>query len=244
MVIVTKCWQSAVLQYLCLRIIQEAKSQLRLRTGLYTRLYLRPMHWVFHCQCQCQVSTRSLQVWLGLVWQWQVDRIIQVVDIKQSYVCSVQIIFCWNIFLASTNIFEALIFSWMNIFWLEFLDWVLLRLEFPLFFWMLKILWFIMKNLLELVTLILAAVNHVESIKCYQCASTEDQQKPTGIWSKDKFSQDRFEDRCGVYWPFQKERNTAVECNSDESHTPGTIDTMIGINMGGQHHELRERTCH
>ena len=79
-----------------------------------------------------------------------------------------------------------------------------------------------MKNLLELVTLILAAVNHVESIKCYQCASTEDQQKPTGIWSKDKFSQDRFEDRCGVYWPFQKERNTAVECNSDESHTPGT----------------------
>ena len=60
-----------------------------------------------------------------------------------------------------------------------------------------------------------------ESIKCYQCASTEDQQKITGIWSKDKFSQDRFEDRCGVYWPFQKERNTPVECNSDESHTPG-----------------------
>ena len=27
--------------------------------------------------------------------------------------------------------------------------------------------------------------------------------------------------RCGVYWPFQKERNTPVECNSDESHTPG-----------------------
>ena len=60
-----------------------------------------------------------------------------------------------------------------------------------------------------------------ESIKCYQCASTEDQQKPTGIWSKDKFSQDRFEDRCGVYWPFQEDRNTPVECNSDESHTPG-----------------------
>ena len=60
-----------------------------------------------------------------------------------------------------------------------------------------------------------------EAIRCYQCASTEDQQKPTGIWSKDRFSQDRFEDRCGVYWPFQEERNTAVECNSDESHTPG-----------------------
>ena len=65
-----------------------------------------------------------------------------------------------------------------------------------------------------------------ETIKCYQCASTEDQQKITGIWSKDKFSQDRFEDRCGVYWPFQKERNTPVECNSDESHTPG--DGRVG----------------
>jgi len=66
-----------------------------------------------------------------------------------------------------------------------------------------------------------------EAIRCYQCASTEDQQKPTGIWSKDRFSQDRFEDRCGVYWPFQEERNTAVECNSDESHTPGTFCVKI-----------------
>ena len=75
---------------------------------------------------------------------------------------------------------------------------------------------------LELCTLLLATVFKTgESIKCYQCASTEDQQKPTGIWSKDKFSQDRFEDRCGVYWPFQEDRNTPVECNSDESHTPG-----------------------
>ena len=32
--------------------------------------------------------------------------------------------------------------------------------------------------------------------------------------------------RCGVYWPFQKERNTPVECNSDESHTPG--DGRVG----------------
>ena len=31
-------------------------------------------------------------------------------------------------------------------------------------------------------------------------------------------------DRCGVYWPFQEERNTAVECNSDESHTPGMLN--------------------
>ena len=69
--------------------------------------------------------------------------------------------------------------------------------------------------------------NAGESIKCYQCASTEDQRKPTGIWSKDRFAQDRFEDRCGVYWPFQEERNTAVECNSDESHTPGTFCVKI-----------------
>ena len=26
-----------------------------------------------------------------------------------------------------------------------------------------------------------------------------------------------------MYWPFQEERNTAVECNSDESHTPGMV---------------------
>ena len=120
MVIVTKCWQSAVLQYLCLRIIQEAKSQLRLGTGLYTRLYLWPMHWAFHCQCQCQVSTRSLQVWLGLVWQWQVDRIIQVVDIKQSYVCSVQIIFLLKYFLGVNKYFRG-----FNIFLNEyFLTWI------------------------------------------------------------------------------------------------------------------------
>ena len=31
----------------------------------------------------------------------------------------------------------------------------------------------------------------------------------------------RFDDSCGVYYPFQKDRNVPVECNSDESHTPG-----------------------
>ena len=36
----------------------------------------------------------------------------------------------------------------------------------------------------------------------------------------------RFEDSCGVYYPFQKERNIPVECNSDESHTPG-VRTLI-----------------
>merc|ERR1712026_217600 len=85
-----------------------------------------------------------------------------------------------------------------------------------------------MKNILEILTvLLLAAIKVGQSIKCYQCASTEDQRKPTGIWSKDRFAQDRFEDRCGVYWPFQEERNTPVECNSDESHTPGTFCVKI-----------------
>merc|ERR550519_2525903 len=77
------------------------------------------------------------------------------------------------------------------------------------------------------------------SIKCYQCASTEDQKpktglwwedqnrEQTGVWSKDIYTQDRFEDQCGVYWPFLKERNIPVECNSDESHTPGTFCVKI-----------------
>merc|ERR1711868_245600 len=64
-------------------------------------------------------------------------------------------------------------------------------------------------------------------IKCFQCSSTEDQRKPTGVWSLDQYTQDRFEDRCGVYWPFQEERNTPVECNSDESRTPGTFCVKI-----------------
>merc|ERR1712117_214600 len=67
----------------------------------------------------------------------------------------------------------------------------------------------------------------VSGIKCYQCSSTEDQRKPTGLWSKDQYTQSRFEDNCGVYWPFDKNRNTAVECNSDESHGPGTFCVKI-----------------
>merc|ERR1711862_762658 len=85
-----------------------------------------------------------------------------------------------------------------------------------------------MKYLAEAVAVILTfIIKSGERIKCYQCASTEDQRKPTGIWSKDKFAQDRFEDNCGVYWPFEEERNTPVECNSDESHTPGTFCVKI-----------------
>ena len=65
------------------------------------------------------------------------------------------------------------------------------------------------------------------SIKCFQCSSTEDQRKPTGVWSEDHYTQNRYEDNCGVYWPFEPERNVPVECNSDESHTPGTFCVKI-----------------
>ncbi len=66
-------------------------------------------------------------------------------------------------------------------------------------------------------------------IKCFQCSSTEDQRKPTGVWSEDHYTQNRYEDNCGVYWPFEKDRmgNVPVECNSDESHTPGTFCVKI-----------------
>merc|ERR1712107_893021 len=82
-------------------------------------------------------------------------------------------------------------------------------------------------SILVYLFLYIISYNTVSSIKCYQCSSTEDQRKPTGIWSKDQFTQNRFEDNCGVYWPFQTERNIPVECNSDESHTPGTFCVKI-----------------
>ena len=37
----------------------------------------------------------------------------------------------------------------------------------------------------------------------------------------------RYEDNCGVYWPFLPDRNVPIECNSDESHTPGTFCVKI-----------------
>ena len=37
----------------------------------------------------------------------------------------------------------------------------------------------------------------------------------------------RYEDNCGVYWPFESDRNVPVECNSDESHTPGTFCVKV-----------------
>ena len=42
-----------------------------------------------------------------------------------------------------------------------------------------------------------------------------------------QYTQNRYEDNCGVYWPFEEERNVPVECNSDESHTPGTFCVKV-----------------
>ncbi|KAG7197811.1 hypothetical protein KM043_001625 [Ampulex compressa] len=47
-----------------------------------------------------------------------------------------------------------------------------------------------------------------EGVRCYQCSSDTD---PKG------------EDICGAYEKFDKEKNVAIECNSEESHMPGTF---------------------
>ncbi|KAF5300640.1 hypothetical protein FQA39_LY11101 [Lamprigera yunnana] len=47
-----------------------------------------------------------------------------------------------------------------------------------------------------------------EAVRCFQCSSGQD---PEG------------EDNCGAYNKFDKHAHVAVECNSDESHTPGSF---------------------
>ncbi|XP_043463726.1 uncharacterized protein LOC122499436 [Leptopilina heterotoma] len=47
-----------------------------------------------------------------------------------------------------------------------------------------------------------------DSIKCYQCSSDTD---PKGS------------DVCGSYNKFDKETNIAIECNTEESHMPGSF---------------------
>lgn len=47
-----------------------------------------------------------------------------------------------------------------------------------------------------------------ECIRCYQCASSSDI---------------KGQDNCGAYKKFDTTKNLAVECNSDESHMPGSF---------------------
>ncbi|KAL4709011.1 hypothetical protein ACJJTC_005872 [Scirpophaga incertulas] len=46
------------------------------------------------------------------------------------------------------------------------------------------------------------------AIRCYQCASFQD---------------NKGEDTCGAYRKFDRNTHIAVDCNSDESHTPGSF---------------------
>ncbi|KAF2897391.1 hypothetical protein ILUMI_08783 [Ignelater luminosus] len=62
------------------------------------------------------------------------------------------------------------------------------------------------KFLFSLVFLTLITLG--KSIRCYQCSSGQD---PEG------------EDNCGAYAKFDRTQNIAVECNSEESHMPGSF---------------------
>ncbi|ETN61913.1 hypothetical protein AND_006417 [Anopheles darlingi] len=64
-----------------------------------------------------------------------------------------------------------------------------------------------MKNLLKSLVL-LSVLSCAFAIRCYQCSSQTD---PLGS------------DNCGAYKAFNKSQNIAIECNSDESHMPGSF---------------------
>lgn len=51
-----------------------------------------------------------------------------------------------------------------------------------------------------------------EAVRCYQCSSSHD---PEG------------EDNCGAYERFDTKKNRPVECNSDESHMPGSFCVKV-----------------
>lgn len=50
------------------------------------------------------------------------------------------------------------------------------------------------------------------AVRCYQCGSDHDK---------------KGQDNCGAYAAFDKSRHIAVECNSDESHMPGSFCVKI-----------------
>ncbi|XP_050471662.1 uncharacterized protein LOC126864396 [Bombus huntii] len=71
----------------------------------------------------------------------------------------------------------------------------------------------IVKNVIASVNLLLLfSVVGTQAIRCYQCSSDTD---PKG------------EDLCGAYEKFDKDKNIAVECNSEESYMPGTFCVKI-----------------
>ncbi|XP_012269954.2 uncharacterized protein LOC105694143 [Athalia rosae] len=63
-------------------------------------------------------------------------------------------------------------------------------------------------KLLAICTVVILAVRGTSAVRCYQCSSDQD---------------NKGEDLCGAYKKFDKERNIAIECNSEESHMPGSF---------------------
>lgn len=62
---------------------------------------------------------------------------------------------------------------------------------------------------LFLFLLFLSLISNIsEAVKCYQCSSSED---PKG------------QDNCGAYRKFDEREHIAIECNSFESHMPGSF---------------------
>ncbi|XP_053695646.1 uncharacterized protein LOC128743147 [Sabethes cyaneus] len=59
-----------------------------------------------------------------------------------------------------------------------------------------------------LFVLLSALFSSALAVRCYQCSSQTD---PKGV------------DNCGAYKGFNKTQNIAIECNSDESHMPGSF---------------------
>ncbi|XP_050311471.1 uncharacterized protein LOC126747028 [Anthonomus grandis grandis] len=55
---------------------------------------------------------------------------------------------------------------------------------------------------------ILSLLPFSESVRCYQCSTSEEK---------------KGQDQCGAYRKFDKRNHIAIDCHSDESHMPGTF---------------------
>ncbi|XP_055709165.1 protein quiver [Phlebotomus papatasi] len=66
--------------------------------------------------------------------------------------------------------------------------------------------------LLGSLLVVLLGLTFTSAIRCYQCSSQTDQK---GV------------DSCGAYAWFNKTQHIAIECNSDESHMPGSFCMKI-----------------
>ncbi|KFB46238.1 AGAP008642-PA-like protein [Anopheles sinensis] len=64
-----------------------------------------------------------------------------------------------------------------------------------------------MNNLMKAL-LVTISIGSATAIRCYQCSSQTD---PIG------------QDNCGAYKAFNVTQNIAIECNSEESHMPGSF---------------------